>query len=178
MITHIVAMGLNQAIGKNNKLPWHLPEDLKHFKDVTMGKTVVMGTNTFRSIVQYSKGKPILPGRTIIVISGTPTGITRLNDEIPQPEGVAYWTKPLLDIHIKSNPNIEINIVGGAQLYATYEPDKIIATHVQVDVPDADTFYHVDLTKYKVWDASAALYSSTDIEYEYITYHKLPHTQE
>lgn len=174
MITHIVAMGQNGAIGKNNKLPWHLPEDLKHFKDVTMGKTIVMGTNTFRSIVQYAKGKAILPGRNIIVISGTPTGITRLNDEIPQPEGISYWTKPLLDMHIKSNPDIEINIVGGAQLYATYVPDKIIATRVQVDITDADTFYNIDLDQYCTYESSGLLTSISNIEYEYVTYHKLP----
>lgn len=174
MITHIVAMGCNKAIGKGNMLPWHLPEDLKHFKDVTMGQTIVMGTNTFRSIVQYSKGDPILPGRTIIVISGTPAGITRLDEEIPQPYGVSYWTKPLLDMHIKSNPTLNVNIVGGAQLYATYEPDVVIATHVNVDVPDADSYYSVDLERYSIEEATGCLYSKNDVEYEYVTYRKLP----
>ena len=59
----IVAMAQNRVIGRNNKLPWYLPNDLKYFKQVTMGKPIVMGRKTFESI-----GKP-LPGRANIVIT-------------------------------------------------------------------------------------------------------------
>ena len=59
----IVAMDLNGLIGKDNQLPWHLPADLKHFKQITMGKPVIMGRKTFESI-----GKP-LPGRVNIVLT-------------------------------------------------------------------------------------------------------------
>src|SRR5690606_35473785 len=59
----IVAMSENRVIGNKNALPWHLPEDLKHFKSTTMGKPIIMGRLTFESI-----GKP-LPGRTNIVVS-------------------------------------------------------------------------------------------------------------
>ena len=62
----IVAMSDNHVIGKNNKLPWHLPEDLKRFKDITHGHTVIMGRKTFEAI-----GKP-LPGRLNIVLSSNP----------------------------------------------------------------------------------------------------------
>lgn len=63
MFSIIVAIGNNNEIGKNNKLLWHIPEDLKKFKEITQGKTVVMGRNTFESI-----GKP-LPNRHNIVLS-------------------------------------------------------------------------------------------------------------
>ena len=63
MMTIICAMGLNNEIGLNNKLLWHLPKDLKHFKSLTSGHPVVMGRKTYESI-----GKP-LPNRTNIVIS-------------------------------------------------------------------------------------------------------------
>ena len=59
----IVAVSRNGVIGLNNQLPWHLPEDLKYFKSVTMGKPIVMGRKTYDSI-----GRP-LPGRTNIVIT-------------------------------------------------------------------------------------------------------------
>ncbi len=59
----LVAMARNRVIGQNNKLPWHLPADLKHFKFLTMGQTIVMGRKTYESI-----GRP-LPGRTNIIIT-------------------------------------------------------------------------------------------------------------
>lgn len=60
----IAAMGLNHVIGRDNQLPWHLPEDLKYFRSMTWGKPIVMGRKTFDSL-----GRP-LPGRTNIVITG------------------------------------------------------------------------------------------------------------
>src|SRR3990167_205188 len=64
MITSLIAaISKNNVIGKNNKLPWHLPADLKHFKNITMGKPIIMGRKTFESI-----GKP-LPGRQNIIIT-------------------------------------------------------------------------------------------------------------
>ena len=62
-INLIFARAANGVIGKNNALPWHLPEDLKHFKETTSGHPIIMGRKTFESI-----GKP-LPNRTTIVIS-------------------------------------------------------------------------------------------------------------
>jgi dihydrofolate reductase len=63
ILSHIVAMDRNGAIGKDNKLPWHLPEDLKFFKETTQGKIMIMGRKTFDSIGR------ILPGRFHIVIT-------------------------------------------------------------------------------------------------------------
>lgn len=172
MITHIVAMGHNGAIGKDNKLLWNIPEDLKHFRNVTMGKTIVMGSNTFRSVVEYSKGKGILPGRNIIVISGTPKKVYELNEEIPQPDNIKYWTKAILDMHIKNNPSEEIYIVGGAQLYKTYKPSKLIITHVHdsdLAIKDADTFYPWDYQEYPC-NSVETLMSKVGIEYSIAYY--------
>ena len=74
-LSMIVAVAENGVIGRNNSLPWYLPNDLKYFKQTTMGKPVIMGRKTYESI-----GKP-LPGRTNIVI-------TRQADY--QPEGVKW----------------------------------------------------------------------------------------
>ena len=65
-ISLIVAMAQNRVIGRDNQMPWHLSEDLKYFKRVTMGKPVIMGRNTFESI-----GKP-LPGRPMASVSSVP----------------------------------------------------------------------------------------------------------
>ena len=63
LISIVVAMSQNNVIGKNNALPWHLPADLQHFKNTTMGKPIIMGRKTFESL-----GKP-LPNRTTIIIT-------------------------------------------------------------------------------------------------------------
>jgi len=93
----IVAMSLNRAIGKDNKLPWHLPEDLKWFKKLTTGNVIIMGRKTWESI-----GKP-LPNRESIVVSRT---------DIPGVRTV----RTLSEI----NPNADAReyfIIGGAQLF-------------------------------------------------------------
>ena len=64
-ISLVVAMADNRVIGKDNKMPWHLPDELQYFKKITLGKPIVMGRNTFESI-----GRP-LPGRKNIVLSRT-----------------------------------------------------------------------------------------------------------
>ena len=93
----IVAMSLNRAIGKDNKLPWHLPEDLKWFKKLTTGHVIIMGRKTWDSI-----GKP-LPNRESIVVTRT---------EIPGIRTV----RNLSEI----NPNADAReyfVIGGAQLF-------------------------------------------------------------
>src|SRR5580704_8680049 len=77
ILSFIVAVSDNNAIGKHNKLPWHLPEDLKFFKRTTMGKPVMMGRKTFESLAKH------LPGRLHIVLSG--------NKEMALPEGVLLY---------------------------------------------------------------------------------------
>ena len=63
MLSIIVAISNNRTIGLNNQMPWHIPEDFKHFKETTLGHTVVMGENTFKSL-----GRP-LPGRRNVVLT-------------------------------------------------------------------------------------------------------------
>ncbi len=63
IVSAIAAMSKNRVIGKENRLPWHLPQDLKHFKEITLGHTVIMGRKTFQSIGRA------LPGRRNVVIS-------------------------------------------------------------------------------------------------------------
>lgn len=115
MITHIVAHDLNRAIGGNNQLLWHIPEDLKRFKELTTGNTVIMGGKTFQSI-----GKS-LPNRQNLVVSRKYLSI---NDAI-------------------SLARNDIFIIGGGEIYEqTIDlADRIELTLVKREVENADTFY-------------------------------------
>ncbi|MGX9461753.1 type 3 dihydrofolate reductase [Shewanella sp. A14] len=125
-IAMIAAMANNRVIGKDNKMPWHLPEDLRHFKAITLSKPIVMGRKTFESI-----GRP-LPGRLNIVISR--------NTEF-SPEGVTCVTN-YEDAIAAAGECEELVIIGGGQLYAQLLPkaDVLYLTMIDLDT-DGDTFF-------------------------------------
>lgn len=179
MIKHIVAFAKNKdgtyAIGKEGNLPWHIPGDLKHFKQLTTGQTIYMGSNTFRSIVEYSKGKPLLPGRQVVVISGTVKNANALREEYGVAANVHYWTKSLLDHEIEKNPKKEFLIVGGEKLYTAYSPDVVVATSVNMRVDDADAFYPYQLEKDFMMVEGGIYYDDpSDINYSICTYRRIP----
>jgi dihydrofolate reductase len=119
-ITLVAAMARGNVIGVDNTLPWHLPEDLKHFKAVTLGKPVIMGRKTFDSI-----GRP-LPGRLNIVVS-------RQADW--QHDGVTV-AHSLPDALALAGDAPEVCIIGGANLYAQALPlaHAMALTHIALDV--------------------------------------------
>ncbi|MGB1922469.1 dihydrofolate reductase [uncultured Alcanivorax sp.] len=128
----MVAKASNRVIGRNNKLPWYLPNDLKYFKQVTFGKPVIMGRKTWDSL-----GKP-LPGRTNIVI-------TRQTDF--QAEGAKVVAT--LDEAVTLAENVafiegqdEAVVMGGAEIYALALPktDRLYLTEVHAEV-DGDTWF-------------------------------------
>ena len=118
MINLIVAIGKNNLIGKDNTLPWHYKEDLKYFKDTTMNKTVLMGENTFWSIVSRS-GK-LLPNRKMVVCTLDKSfkydGVEVVNDLIS-------YLKTVKE---------DIFVIGGSQIYKLSLPyvDRLYITHV------------------------------------------------
>ncbi len=122
----IVARARNNAIGQANRMPWHLPADLAHFKRTTLGHPVIMGRRTWESI-----GRP-LPGRRNIVVSRTP-GF--------RPPG-AETAFSLDDAWRAAEGSDEAFVIGGAQLYAEALPqaDRIYLTDVVAEVP-GDTFF-------------------------------------
>lgn len=129
-ISLVVAAANNNAIGKEGKMPWHLPNDLKHFKNVTWGMPVVMGRKTFDSL-----GKP-LPGRKNIVI-------TRQKEWEAEGAVKAANIKDALFIAQQADAN-EIMIIGGGEIFKALfnRAKKIYMTRVEAD-PDADTFFPV-----------------------------------
>ena len=131
IISLVVAAADNNVIGRDNAMPWHIPEDFKHFKTVTMGKPCIMGRKTFESILAQL-GKP-LPGRVNIVVS-------RKNY---QHDG-ALTCKDLSEA-IEQGGKIEtdeICIIGGAQIYAQALElaNKIYLTRVHQS-PEGDAFF-------------------------------------
>ncbi|MFH0968932.1 MAG: type 3 dihydrofolate reductase [Patescibacteria group bacterium] len=126
----IAAVAKNNVIGKNNDIPWHLPADFSYFKKTTDGKTVIMGQNTFESILSIG-GKP-LPNRKNIILT---------RDENYKAEGctiINSWEKILK----LGKGDEEMFIIGGAQVYALAMPyaNKIYVTEVDAE-PEGDTFF-------------------------------------
>jgi dihydrofolate reductase len=131
-VSLIVAMSQNRVIGRDNQMPWHLPDELQYFKRVTMGKPVLMGRNTFESI-----GRP-LPGRPNIVI-------TRNADYDADGISVVNTVEDALDLAEQLtdyDANAEAMVIGGAQIFATLFPraDMLYLTLVQAEI-DGDVFF-------------------------------------
>lgn len=128
----IAAQSRNRVIGINNKLPWYLPEDLKYFKRVTLGKPIVMGRKTFESI-----GRP-LPGRTNIVITRNldweHPGVRVVHD---LKEGLELAESLALIDGVD-----EAVVIGGAEIYALCLPqaERLYLTQVHAEV-DGDAFF-------------------------------------
>jgi dihydrofolate reductase len=127
MLSLIVAAAENSAIGKNNDLMWHLPDDLKHFKRTTKGHHVISGRKTFES-----QGKKPLPGRTNIIIT------RRKNYEAKGCIVVSSLDEALDAVRDDDEPFI----TGGAEIYRIAMPkvDRIYLTRVHAEL-DADTFF-------------------------------------
>ncbi|WLR46800.1 dihydrofolate reductase [Halobacillus litoralis] len=128
MISFIFAMDKNRLIGKDNDLPWHIPNDFKFFKDTTWGKTIIMGRKTFESFPQP------LPEREHVVITSNENydreGCTVIHsiDEILQME--------------KNNPNKEWFVIGGSVLFEKMLPyaDRMYLTYIDASF-DGDTYF-------------------------------------
>ena len=105
IISMVAAMSKNRVIGLNNSMPWHIPEELQHFKTVTMGKPIIMGRKTFDAI-----GRRLLPGRKTIVL-------TRDKDLSGEKFTVVHSIAAALDA---AGDVPEVMIVGGAGIYKEF----------------------------------------------------------
>jgi dihydrofolate reductase len=132
-VSIVAALGRNRELGKNNQLLWHIPDDLKRFKQLTVGHAVIMGRKTFETIVAMI-GKP-LPGRTNIVV--TRNSMWHHEGAVSVPsfgDGViSAWALGHTE---------QIFVCGGAQIYAEalLRADKLYLTLID-DEKEADTFF-------------------------------------
>ena len=121
-----------RVIGKDNSIPWRIPEDMGNFKEITMGNTVVMGANTYRSI-----GKP-LPGRLNVVLTSTPNEFT---DEVIRIGSI----EDIDELYLKGILMGEVFVIGGAQVYEAALPhtDKMFinAIYDKEERIEGDTFF-------------------------------------
>lgn len=139
ILSIISAVAKNNEIGQKNALLWHLPADMKHFKDTTTGHPVIMGQKTFESLGNSSAGKPgrTLPNRRNIVLT---------KDNTFKYEGVevVYSTDELDNLLLNTTEkDEEVFIIGGGQIYKLFidKADKLYITHVDSEFPEADTFF-------------------------------------
>lgn len=141
LISLVAAMARDRVIGKNNKMPWHLPADLAHFKKITLGKPIVMGRKTFDSI-----GRP-LPGRRNIIIS------RQTHLVIQNVECVNSLEKALA--LLQNEP--EIMIIGGANVYEQTLPiaDHLYLTYINLSCEGDAFFPEFDEKNYIILDREA-----------------------
>ena len=131
----VVAIAKNGAIGNKGALPWHVPEDLKHFRAVTLGHAVIMGRKTWTEV-----GKP-LPKRRNLVVSRNPD---------LQLEGTEVVTSLEEAIARARTTDAEPRVIGGAEIYRLALPlaTRILLTEIQLE-PEADTFFHLDRSGFR-----------------------------
>lgn len=152
----IVAVSDNWVIGKDNKIPWHVPDDLKWFKKQTTGHPVIMGANTYKSI-----GKP-LPNRMNIVVS----------HKYVSGAITVHTLKEAYDVAEKADS--QCFIIGGAQLYkaSINDVDTLYVTHIHTFIPDADTYFpEIDETVWeKVFLSPLVVDDESGLEYNFAIY--------
>ena len=159
MLSTIVAIANNNVIGKDNKLIWHLPEDLKRFKQITTGKNIIMGRKTFESLGR------VLPNRKhIILCNDMEMDIDNENVEI-----LDDISK--LDKYINSNE--ENFVIGGATIYKLLMPyvNKLYITKINHDFEGDVYFPEIKEAEWKEISKEKGLKNDENpYEYEYITY--------
>ena len=149
-VAHIVATDINGCIGKAGQMPWHVPADLKRFKELTKGGVVIMGRKTFESL-----GCKALPDRKNIVISSTREHQAKCKDTnimfVTSVED-AFQVAGLVSEFCTNNT---IWIIGGGEIYCQTMPyaDVIEHTVINTEVMDGDTFYPDAREEFDVIDA-------------------------
>lgn len=159
MLSIIVAIANDNVIGKDNKLIWHIPEDLKHFKEITSGHKIIMGRRTFESLGR------ILPNRKHIILCNDME--MNLDDEnVEILEDIS-----MLDKYINSDE--ECFVIGGATIYKLLMPysNKMYITKINQDFEGDVYFPEIKDDEWKEVDKQKGLRNEENpFDYEYITY--------
>ncbi len=129
MLSLIVARARNGAIGRDGTIPWHAPEDLAFFQRETMGGAIIMGRKTWESLPR----RP-LPRRLNVVVTAR---------QMPEAENTVFTALETARDVARAAGHLRHYAIGGAAIYAAFLPlaDRLLITEVDLDVPDADTFF-------------------------------------
>jgi dihydrofolate reductase len=163
MISIIVAASANNVIGASGRLPWKLSDDLKRFKELTMGKPIVMGRLTWESI-----GRP-LPGRQNIVL-------TRQNEFAA--DGCDVVASPADALAVAANAE-EIMVIGGSQVYELFLPKaaRLYMTRVHAEIEGDAFFPDIDGDAWRLVDhASHEADAANEFAYEFRVYERTGHS--
>ncbi len=157
MISIIAAIGKNNELGKDNDLIWHIKEDLANFKRITMGKKIVMGANTYKSLPKK------LEGREYIILSHSLKNIEN---------GTVFSNFEDLLNYLQSLDE-EVMIIGGASIYKTFLPyaDKLYLTEIDASEDAQVYFPEVDYNKFKI--VKDVLSQDGDLKYRFREYVRL-----
>jgi dihydrofolate reductase len=159
MLNIIVALNDNYVIGKDNKLIWHISNDLKRFKSITTGKTIVMGRKTFESL------PGILPNRNHIVITQ--------NKEYSISDGRVKIVHDIKEILKYENSPEEVFVIGGGEIYKQLFPycKRLYLTKVETTTEGDTYFPKFDENKYKVIEEEKNI--ENNINYTFLTLEKI-----
>lgn len=175
MLSIIVAVDQNNAIGYKNTLLWHISQDLKYFKSVTASHPVIMGRNTYLSI-----GSP-LPGRRNIVVSGRGVGqqtTERALSAIKPGSNTSFEVCRCLEELLKEAKasSQEYFIIGGGALYKTLfkEADRLYVTRIDASAPEADTYFpKIEEREWRIISDSGKFYDRENgIEFGFMVYER------
>lgn len=159
MISIIAAIGKNRELGKDNELLWNIPGDLKRFRELTSGHSIIMGRKTYESIGR------ILPNRTNIII-------TRNKDFNVDGASVVDSLENAIKLAKESSGSEEIFVIGGGQIFeqAMAVVDRIYLTIVDMEYPDADVYF----PEYKEFSKTIfeESHSDSDPRFKYINIEK------
>ena len=164
MLSIVVAFGDQYEIGQNGTMPWHLPEDLQHFKEVTSGATILMGRRTFESL------PGVLPKREHIIITADPTfqkehKRVRISHDLEE------------ELRAAQKSDEEIFIIGGGQIYRQALPfaDRLYLTFVHKSYPEADTFFPtIDWSQWEETSRSEMMTEEeTQTTFEFVNYRRI-----
>ena len=162
MLSIIVAKAKNNIIGKDNKLVWHLPEDLRHFKELTTGHKIIMGRKTFESLGR------VLPNRKHIIFSQNPD--FKVKDENVE------VVHSLLQIQELVEGEEEAFVIGGAMIYNFLMPyvKKMYVTQIDQEF-DGDAFFPVisENTWKEVSREKGTKNQENNLDYEFVTYERI-----
>ena len=157
----IWAQGVDGAIGRGGVMPWHLPEDLAHFRRVTRGATVIMGRRTWESLPEQFRP---LPGRRNIVVTRNASY-----------EAAGAEVAPSLDVALDGTGQASpVWIIGGGELYREAMPlaETLVVTDIDISVAEADTFAPTIDDRWETTEQSEWLKSETGLSYRFTSYER------